>query len=121
MTQEHAFKALSLSHRTAGCSTCRRIVNEMANAIEVCRLAKSYGNVEAVRVDFYVRKALCLPSSSQMALENQPQSMLTTILKPDAGKIIDSYRLGQDDEKSAELALYFNCVLIISLLSRKTC
>lgn len=95
----------------------------MDNIIEITGLKKSYGSLEAVKgIDFYVEKGTLFAFlGPNGAGKSTTISMISTLLKPDAGTvIIDGFTLGKEDKEIRSiLGIVFQESLLDDLLSVK--
>lgn len=95
----------------------------MDNIIEITGLKKSYGTVEAVKgIDFYVEKGTLFAFlGPNGAGKSTTISMISTLLKPDAGEVvIDGFTLGKEDKEIRSiLGIVFQESLLDDLLSVK--
>lgn len=93
----------------------------MVKMIEVEGLAKSYGNIKAVKgIDFYVEKSkLFAFLGPNGAGKSTTIEILSTALKPDQGEVvINGYRLGAEDSKiRGSIGVVFQGHLLDDLLT----
>ncbi|NLA57573.1 MAG: ABC transporter ATP-binding protein [Firmicutes bacterium] len=95
----------------------------MKRIIEVEGLKKSYGSIEAVKgIDFFVEEGTLFAFlGPNGAGKSTTIDILSTLLKPDAGKVtVGGYLLGRDDAKiRSEIGLVFQDSLLDKLLTVK--
>lgn len=95
----------------------------MDNIIEITGLKKSFGNVNAVKdIDFYVEKGTLFAFlGPNGAGKSTTISMISTLLKPDAGEVvINGFTLGKEDKEIRSiLGIVFQESLLDDLLSVK--